>query len=30
MIAQLTQSAFTIGAAFFIAVLFMSMTGRNK
>lgn len=30
MMGQLTQSAFAIGAGFFIAVIFMSMTGRNR
>jgi hypothetical protein len=29
MMAQMTQAAFTIGAAFFIAVILMSITGRN-
>jgi hypothetical protein len=29
MMAQMVQSAFTIGAAFFIAVIFMSISGRR-
>jgi hypothetical protein len=29
MIAQLTQGAFAIGAGFFIAVIFMCITGRK-